>query len=303
MDFLTHITLTELRYILAVAQELNFNKAAGICFVSQPTLSIAIKKLENSLGVIIFERNKNRVLITDAGAKIIDKARQVFNLITEIKVIAKENNNPYDTPLRIGAIHTVGPYIFPAIIDKLNEEKSKIKLVVEEDFTDNLHQKLLDATLDVIIVAEPFEYPNIEIMHLFKEPLDIIMHKSHKWISKKSINPNELQNEVLLLLNQGNCFRDQVLQICPQCTLPNKNTASNTITTTSLETIKYMVMRNLGISIMPRHAIDLHNTHYVTKHFTKPTPQRKICLCFRSGFSRTSMLTELVNIIKLSIAP
>ncbi|MFN8770499.1 MAG: hydrogen peroxide-inducible genes activator [Neisseriaceae bacterium] len=295
MDLLTHITLAELRYILAVSEELNFNKAADKCFVSQPTLSIAIKKLENSLGVSIFERNKNSVIITDIGSKIIVKAKQVINLISEIQFLAKSTDNPYSYRIKIGAIHTVGPYIFPTIIDWLNKEQSEIKLIIEENYTDTLYQQLLNANLDVIIVAAPFDYPNIKTIHLYNEPLDLIIPKDHKWTKRKSINPKDLINETLLLLNKGNCFRDQVLALCPYCNTSNET--SNMIATTSLETIKYMVMRNMGVTIIPRSAIDSKHPNYQVKPFTKPIPQREIILAYRNGFPYENILQELSRVI------
>lgn len=302
MELPINITVTELRYILAVAKELNFRRAAAICFVSQPTLSIAIKKLEANLGTIIFERSKTNVIITEIGKLIIEKAQLIINLVTEVKLIAQEEyTNPYTTPLKIGAIHTIGPYLFPNLIDNLTKNNSNINLIIEEGYTEFLYDKLLNGKLDAIIVAAPFRFNNISTTHLYSEPLDVILPKNHPWTKRINITPDELNNQTILLLNKGNCFRDQVLQICPQCINygDNKNNPANLITTTSLETIKYMVIRNMGISIMPRSAILLNHGHdqFIIKQFVNPQPKREILIAYRDSFSRKYIIDELKKII------
>ncbi len=300
MHILTNFSLTELRYIVSVAKENNFNKAAQKCFVSQPTLSIAIKKLEDQLGVKIFERNKKTFIITDIGEKIITKAQQILEYATEIQIIAKENQSPYSIPLKIGAIHTVGPYLFPVLIKELNNNNSKIKLFIEEDYTNNLYQKLKVGELDAIIIASPFEHKEIKLIELYSEPLELIIPNNHSWINKSSINSKDLINQTILLLGQGNCFRDAVLKIWPKFdqnnNLNNNKNFPNIITTTSFETIKCMVTRDLGISIMPKSAIIENNANYISKPFNNKI-YRNILIAYRNNFSRINILNEIARII------
>ncbi|MFN7095822.1 MAG: LysR family transcriptional regulator, partial [Burkholderiales bacterium] len=189
------LTLTELRYIIALAQERHFGKAAQKCFVSQPTLSIAIKKLEENLGIMIFERNKNKVMITEAGTEIIAQAQQVIDGVSKIQEFAKSNANPLAKPLKIGAIHTVGPYLFPKLITILHHTAPEMKLIIEEGFTSTLDEKLNAGELDAIILAKPFNKPNITIIELYQESLDLIIPARHSWREKTAIDPNSLDQQ------------------------------------------------------------------------------------------------------------
>ncbi len=299
MELLANITVTELRYILAVEKEMHFGRAAASCFVSQPTLSIAIRKLEESLGVTIFERSKTTLLITEIGRQILDKAMIIVEQISEIKAIAAESKAPLSTPLKIGAVHTIGPYLFPEVINELNNINSPINIVIEEGYTKSLHEKLNSGELDAIIVASPFDYNGITTEVLYTEPLKIIIPNNHKWSNKGSIKPEDLYTETLLLLGKGNCFRDEVLQVCPKCIGNNKDNASKMIVTTSLETIKYMVARGLGVSIMPNTALkNDDNKLYIIKKFANLTPTRKVLIAYRSSYFRASIIQNLINTIQ-----
>ena len=295
------ITLTELRYVLAVAQEKHFGRASEKCFVSQPTLSIAIKKLEDNLGLQIFERNKNHVIATVAGLEIISKAQQVVESVAKIEDFAKSNNDQFATPLKVGAIHTVGPYLFPNLISQITEQNSRLRLLIEEDITTNLSEKLAHGELDAIIVAKPFIRPNTICVDLYKEPLDVIIPANHAWKSKKKLNPDELNDQTFLLLGNGHCFRDQVLQICPQCNFSQADSTKHALITSSIETIKYMVASNIGISVVPRRALrGINPKQILEKQFIAPIPYREIILVYRSSFSRLEALNELIKLLKMS---
>ncbi len=293
-----YITLTELRYIVAVAQEKHFGKAASKCFVSQPTLSIAIKKLESNLDIALFERNQNQVTITDVGREIVNKAIQVLDPVCEIEEFAKLNNNIYSQPLKLGAINSVGPYLFPQLITKINA--SPIKLIIEEGFTEILSNKLLAGEIDAIIVAKPFDKPNLVTIDLYTEPLKIILPKNHKLANQKSkINPRNLMDETILLLDNGNCFREQVLKICPQCVETKPEANNMTITTSSIETIKYMVANGIGSSIIPSFSLNENNQSlFVVKEFIKPVPTREIVIATRKSFNRMPVIHQLAEIIQ-----
>ena len=289
------ITLTELRYLIALAKEKHFGQAAAKCFVSQPTLSIALKKLESNLGLQLFERHKNAILTTAAGEEIIAQAQQVITAVAKIEDFATHRHNQFATPLKLGAIHTVGPYLFPNLISTINQVNPNLKLLIEEDMTANLSAKLAHGELDAIIVAKPFNAPHITCIDLYSEPLDVIIPANHPWQAATKIRPEQLNDQPLLLLGSGHCFRDQVLLICPQCITPQ----GGSIITTSIETIKYMVASTIGISIVPRRALQGINPQLIlAKPFTQPTPQREIILAYRSGFSRLQPIETLIQIIQ-----
>lgn len=305
MNSLANFSLHELRYIIALAEEKHFGHAAQKCFVSQPTLSIAVKKIEQSLGVTIFERSKTKVLLTEVGQQIIDKAYGIMRTVKEIQDIALTSQDIYAKPLKVGAIYTVGPYLFPNLISNINKSNAKLRLIIEEGFTSQLTTKLLNGDLDAIIVAMPFERPDVLVTELYSEPLDIIIPINHEWSSKQSINPEELSSQRLLLLGQGNCFRDQVLNICPQCTDYGANSDNGMIITSSLETIKYMVANNIGISIMPRSAIiDIKNSNpfIQRKPFASQAPKREIVIAYRVEFPRGKLVHQVADLIGKTFA-
>lgn len=291
------ITLTELRYVVAVSREKHFGKAAQKCFVSQPTLSVAIKKLEENLGMQIFERDKNHVIETANGLEIIARAQQILESVAKIQDFAKENNDPFANPLKVGAIHTVGPYLFPNLITHINQQKSPLKLLIEEGMTANLSEKLQNGELDAIIVALPFERSNIDVEQLYKENLSLIIPANHPWKNKKSIKPKEMNDQTVLLLGNGHCFRDQVLKICPSFNVSSGD--NHSIITSSIETIKYMVASNIGISIVPNRSLQgINNSLIQSLDFTNPSPYREIVLAYRKNSSRKLAITKLINTIQ-----
>ena len=297
LGLIMFITLTELRYIVAVAEEKNFGRAAHKSFVSQPTLSIAIKKLEDNLGVQIFERDKKQIIITANGAEIVVRAKQILESVDEIQKFAQQNNDPFATPLKIGAIHTIGPYLFPNLISYINQQKSQLKLIIEEDMTANLSEKLQQGNLDAIIVALPYKQSNIESKSLYSEDLTVIVSTNHPWKNKKHITLEDLTKETILLLGSGHCLRDQVLQICPSCNFTTGN--NHSIITSSIETIKYMVASDIGISIVPKRSLQgIDQTFILEKKFLTPIPKREIVLAYRKNFSRTIALEELARMIR-----
>lgn len=253
-----------------------------------------------NLGLQIFERNKNQVIATIAGLEIIGKAQQVIESVAKIEDFAKSNTDQFSNPLKIGAIHTVGPYLFPNLITVINEQSSRLKLVIEEDITANLSEKLARGELDAIIVAKPYERPNTICLDLYNEPLDVIIPANHPWKSKKKLDPSELNDQTILLLGSGHCFRDQVLQICPKCSFSKPDGNNNhTLITSSIETIKYMVASNIGVSIVPRRSLQgINNKLILAKHFIEPVPKREIVLAYRSSFSRLEALNELIKLIQ-----
>lgn len=300
-----NFTLTDLRYLTALAEEKHFAKAAARSFVSQPTLSIAIKKLEDNLNIIIFEREKHQVVVTPLGEQIIQQAYQILNEANELLAIAESGQNPYLQPLRVGAIFTIGPYIFPELVQKLITDDSPLRLALEENYTQVLTDKLLARELDVIILATEVNHPEIEQEVIAKDLLDIICAKSNPLAAQKKLKAEDLADETFILLGQGNCFRDQVLQVCPQYN-PGNNQFANLITTSSLETVKYMVEMNLGISMLPKVAQNQLPKALVVRPLShdKHVPFREISLAYRKNFQRKDLIDSIKErlIIQLTAA-
>ena len=245
------MTLTELRYIIAVAREQHFGRAAERCHVSQPTLSVAIKKLEDELGVTIFERGSNEVTLSPVGKLIVQQAQQTLESADSIKQVALRGKDQLSGALRIGAIHTIGPYLYPDLIPLLHKAAPGMPLVVEENMTAVLTEKLKHGELDVIIIALPFKERGIVTQQLYEEPFVALLPAAHPLTSRKTINSELLEDENVLLLGQGHCFRDHVLEACPAC-IPKpglEGDLPHAVEGSSLETIRHMVVSGLGVSV------------------------------------------------------
>ena len=209
------MTLTELRYVVTLARERHFGRAAERCHVSQPTLSVAVKKLEDELGIPLFERSKSSIRVTETGQRIIDQAQRVLDQVGLIKDMAQDGKNQLNSPLKVGAIYTIGPYLFPHLLPELRRAAPDMPLYIEENYTANLRQKLRQSDLDAIIIALPFEEPEVVTLPLYDEPFVVLLPAGHPLASKEQLTADELAQEQLLLLGPGHCFRDQVLESCP----------------------------------------------------------------------------------------
>ncbi len=318
------MTLTELKYIVAVARERHFGRAAEACFVSQPTLSVAIKKLEDELGVQLFERGSTEVSITPIGAQIVEQAQRVLEESSAIKEIAKQGKDPLAGPLRLGVIHTIGPYLLPALVPAMIRDAPKMPLVLQEGLTIKLLESLRLGDIDVAILAEPFPSQGFVTQAVYDEPFVVAVPNNHPWASRKSIKSTELKDETMLLLGTGHCFRDQVLEVCPE--LSRYSQASDGIQKTfegsSLETIRHMVSSGIGITVLPWTAMPASVRE---RGFDGPTgsaggagagpgsvasearrdglltyipfypvaPTRRVVLAWRKSFTRTAALAVL----------
>ncbi len=291
------MTLTELRYIIAVAREHHFGRAAQACHVSQPTLSVAIKKLEDELGVLLFERGKNDIRITPQGEKILAQAQTVLEEVEKLRAIATAGQDQLAEPLRLGAIYTIGPYLLPHLIPELHERNPKMPLIIEENYTARLTEKLRQGELDAILIALPFDEPGLLTLPLYREPFMVVMPGSHPWREKDSIDIDELAGENLLLLGAGHCFRDQVLEVCPACARAgNENSLGRTLEGSSLETIRHMVASGVGLTVLPCTAVaaDRYEQRLLAiKRFTPPVPERTVALAWRQSFPRPKAIEAL----------
>ncbi|MBZ0250083.1 MAG: hydrogen peroxide-inducible genes activator [Burkholderiales bacterium] len=286
------MTLTELRYVVALAQERHFGRAAQKCFVTQPTLSLALAKLEDELGVRLFERNKNEVLVTPMGEAIVEQARRVLDEAGKITSLAKGSQDQLAGALRLGIIPTIGPYLLPELVPILRVRAPNMPLVIEENFTASLVPMLRDGEIDVAIVALPFSVAGVKTRTLYEEPFSVVVPEGHGWSRKKQVRPDELSGENLLVLNAGHCFRDQVLEACPgQSNTANPEGRSGS----SLETIRNMVASGLGVSVLPATALQPRYGNRLVKEipFAEPVPSRKVAIAWRASFSRPQAVEAL----------
>ena len=237
------MTLTELKYIVAVAREKHFGKAADACHVSQPTLSVAIKKLEEELELKLFERNASEIAVTPLGEEIIRQAQSVLEQAEGIREIAKRGKDPLAGPLRLGIIYTIGPYLLPDLVRQAIERNPQMPLMLQENFTVKLLEELRTGEIDCAILAEPFPDTNLAIAPLYDEPFVAAVPSTHPLARQASVNAEELKRETMLLLGNGHCFRDHVLEVCPEFARFSSSAEGirKSFEGLSLETIKHMV--------------------------------------------------------------
>ena len=281
------MTLTEMRYIVALARERHFGKAADACHVSQPTLSVALKKVEGQLGSPLFERGTSDVRITPLGERIVAQATRVLEEAVKLEEIADSTGDPLSGQLRVGIIYTIAPYLLPQLIPALNREAPKMPLFLKEDFTANLIPALKAGELDVIVIALPFTEPGLVAQPVYDEPFRIVVPATHPWASRPEVDGDELDGQNLLLLGQGNCFRDQVLESCPRLNAPDA--LEHSLEGSSLETIRYMVASGAGVAVMPSTAADPLMTKEPMVRvlpFAGTQPKRTVGLVWRITFPR-----------------
>lgn len=292
------MTLNELRYIVAVARERHFGHAAEACFISQPTLSVAVKKLEEELGVSLFERRKGEVTVTPIGEQIVAQAQRVLEEASGIRQIARQGQDQLDGPLRLGAIYTIGPYLLPHLIPVLAERAPKMPLVIEENYTASLSDKLKRGELDVIVISLPFEEPGVLTLPLYREPFVLLLPSSHPLNQKPEFDISDLGHEDVLLLGAGHCFRDQVIKVCPQCIRRSTSEGgpAQTLEGGSLETIRYMVASGLGVTILPCSAAGAERFSerlLNIRRFGADAPSRVVALAWRKSFPRPRAIEVL----------
>ena len=297
------MTLTELRYIVAVARERHFGRAAEACFVSQPTLSVGVRKLEEELGVTLFERGAGEVRPTAVGERVVEQAQRALEEVAALKQIAETGGDPLAGPLRLGAIFTIGPYLLPRLIPRLRAAAPLMPLLIEEDLTANLSERLKSGDLDVIVIALPFDEPGIRTRALYDEPFVVLLPVDHPWTEKDAIEPDALSAESLLLLGPGHCFRDQVLKACPDCQRSSATPGSmqKTLEGGSLETIRHMVAGGAGITVLPCTSTEsvgrFDQGLVTTRPFAPPVPQRRVALAWRKSFPRPEAVTAVARAI------
>jgi LysR family hydrogen peroxide-inducible transcriptional activator len=294
------MTLTELRYIVAVARERHFGRAAEACHVSQPTLSVAIKKLEEELDVKIFERGSNEVSLTPLGEAIVRQAQGVIEQAQGIREIAQRGKDPLAGPLRLGIIYTIGPYLLPELVRHAIDMTPQMPLILQENFTVKLLDMLRTGELDCAIMAEPFPDTGLAIAPLYDEPFVVAVPAQHPLAQRQTISSEELKRETMLLLGTGHCFRDHVLEVCPEFARFSSDTEGikKSFEGSSLETIKHMVASGMGVTVVPQLSVPREpQPHLVFMPFAAPVPSRRVVLAWRRSFTRYEAIAALRNAI------
>ncbi|MFZ4287175.1 hydrogen peroxide-inducible genes activator [Variovorax sp. HJSM1_2] len=309
------MTLTELKYIVAVAREKHFGKAADACYVSQPTLSVAIKKLEEELDVKLFERSANEVTVTPLGEEIVQQAQSVLEQAANIKEIAKRGKDPLAGPLRLGVIYTIAPYLLPALVRQTIERTPQMPLMLQENFTVKLLEMLRTGEIDCAIMAEPFPDTGLAIAPLYDEPFMAAVPSAHALAQKPTVTAEALKAETLLLLGAGHCFRDHVLEVCPEFARFSSDAEGirKSFEGSSLETIQHMVAAGMGVTLVPRLSVPesalqaqsssksrrrMDDSIYVKYlPFEGEPPMRRVVLAWRRSFTRYEAIAALRNAI------
>ena len=307
------MTLTELKYIVAVARERHFGKAAEACFVSRPTLSVAVKKLEEELDVKLFERSANEVTVTPLGEEIVRQAQSVLEQAANIKDIAKRGKDPLAGPLKLGVIYTIAPYLLPDLVRQVITRSPQMPLVLQENFTVKLLEMLRTGEIDCAILAEPFPDTGLALAPLYDEPFYAAVPTNHALAAQDSVSTEELKSETMLLLGNGHCFRDHVLEVCPEFARFSSDAEGirKSFEGSSLETIKHMVAAGMGITLVPRLSVprdaavakkrrgDEPFVKYLPVQDGKglPPPMRRVVLAWRRSFTRYEAIAALRNAV------
>ncbi len=309
------MTLTELKYIVAVAREKHFGKAAEACHVSQPTLSVAIKKLEEELEVKLFERSANEVAVTALGEEIVRQAQSVLEQAAGIKEIARRGKDPLAGPLALGIIYTIGPYLLPDLVRQAIGRTPQMPLMLQENFTARLLEMLRTGEIDCAIMAEPFPDTGLAMAALYDEPFMIAVPSTHPLAGRAAISAEEIKSETMLLLGTGHCFRDHVLEVCPEFARFSANAEGirKSFEGSSLETIKHMVAAGMGVTLVPRLSVpkdalaprpktrgtsaDAAEQYIRYIPFEGTPPSRRVVLAWRRSFTRYEAIAALRNAV------
>lgn len=284
--------LSALRYLVAFADEGSFSRAAERCHVSQPTLSVALQNLEAELGVPLIERTKGHVTLTELGYQVVGQARKALDEAHRVELVAQLGKDPLHGDFRLGVIHTIGPYLLPDLIASLSKVAPDMKLYIEESMTALLADNLKYGNVDAAVIALPFDVPGVEMCALYDEDFEVIVPKGHAWAKRKRIPSSEVRGDDVLVLKAGNCFREQVLDACPDISHAEGSLHQGH----SIETIRCMVASGYGISVLPAGALSgpYRSDMVVAIPFDEPAPARRVALAWRRGFSRPQAISAIV---------
>ncbi len=299
------MNIRDLKYLLAINETGSFSKAAKLCFVSQPTLSGQVKKLEESLGVMVFERTSKQIILTAVGEQILASARKIIAEVERIDALAEAAIDPLSGRFRLGAFPTLAPYLFPTLVRPITASMPNLKLILIEEKTDTLINKLKSGEIDAALLALPVADEQFNVTELFDDYFRLAVKKDNKLAELVEIGQSALMSEGLLLLEEGHCLREQALDVC---SLLGTNEEQD-FRATSLETLRLMVKAGTGITLMPEIAIgaDLDRNLYRDKDdifyipFKEPRPKRTIALVWRKTLVKSAVVDELKRIFQAVI--
>lgn len=286
------MNIRDLRYLVALIDHNHFGKAADACFVSQPALSMQIKKLEEEFEVSLLERSNKTFMITEIGKLLAEKAREILNQVQELKETAKRSKDPYSGELRMGIIPTIAPYLLPYIMKRLQSAFPKLTLYLVEEQTAIIVEKLKQGKLDAII-ALPMKEENFSTVNLFEEAFMLAVPNTHPLSKRKILRQAELENSELLLLEEGHCFREQALEVCQA----GKARESQSFRATSLETLRHMVASGTGITLIPQLA-QKENDGISYVAFKSPRPSRLVAMLWRESCAKEKLLNDVAVQVK-----
>ena len=289
------MNIRAIQYLVTLADVRHFSKAAEICYVSQPTLSTQIRKLEEELDVQLVERSPRHVMLTRVGEEVVERARVVLDEVEAMRAIARRSRDPHSGTLRIGIFPTLAPYLLPHVIPEIRKQFPKLTLRLFEEKTEDILHMLEKGLLDAGLMALPIANEQLVARTLFEEPFVVAMPETHALSKRESIRMEDLEHEELLLLEDGHCLRDQALEVCKMTGAHEKLDFH----ATSMETLRQMVAANTGITLMPTLAVKppvAPTENLVTRPFTKPGPTRTIAMVWRKSSALTEFLEEMAGI-------
>jgi len=299
---MSDLKLKDLRYLVALADERHFGRAAERSFVSQPTLSAQLRKLEDYLGVTLIERQPKRVTLTEVGEQIVARARHMLQESDAIVGLARHNTDPLSGTLKVALIPTIGPYLLPRVAPRIRRALPRLKLLLYEHRTGVLLERLQAGAIDLGILALPVDQDGLESRELFKEPFRVALPADHRLVSRKALKPADLDEETLLLLEDGHCLRDQALEVCSNTSAHE----SEDYRATSLETLRQMVAAGHGVTLLPEMATRSpfgNPRTLVVRPFSEPSPQRCIGAVWRKSSTRVAAIKALCDIVVEEAAP
>lgn len=290
------LKLKDLRYLVALADTRHFGRAAARCFVSQPTLSAQLRKLEDYLGVKLVERQPKRVTLTEIGEQVVTRARRVLQECDEIVSLAHRDRDPLTGKLKVALIPTIGPYLLPRAAPAIRRSLPKLKLLLYEHQTAPLLEKLRAGEVDLGILALPVDLEGLDSRTLFDEPFSVALPTQHPLAAKSAIAPGDLKGQTLLLLEDGHCLRDQALEVCSGIDVRE----SQDFRATSLETLRQMVAAGLGVTLLPEMATrsPFGNPRTIAvRPFARPVPTRRIGAAWRKSSTRAAAIAAVCDVM------
>jgi LysR family hydrogen peroxide-inducible transcriptional activator len=290
------MNLKDLKYLVALADTGHFGRAAERSFVSQPTLSAQLKKLEEYLGVKLVERQPKNVQLTEVGRQVVVRARRMLDEGDEIIALARSNTDPFAGKLKVALIPTIGPYLLPRVTQKIRKALPHLGLMLYEYQTEALLKRLRDGEIDLGIIALPAALDGMESRALYQEAFTVALPNNHPLAAKSSIKPADLKGQTLLLLEDGHCLRDQALEVCSRIDVRE----AEDFRATSLETLRQMVVAGLGITLLPEMAVEApfgSQRGLTIRPFAKPTPSRKVGAVWRKSSTRAAAVGAVCDVI------